>query len=157
MKKLLLVFWLFFLIGCGPSAFQVQMNNYNSRLQRLETFQNMVISKSDQVKVQEVSFIKQLDNNQLAVYQNAIQVFRSGDLPSQEMARRNLQQVCDVNEYSTAIHLLEQKAEIQRDCSEIESEYAVLRQMLANIDEQENRRQDAVRDYMLINAVRSNC
>lgn len=155
MKKLFLVACLVFVAGCGPNAFQARMADFNARLDQLTARGGAVIITSRRVTSDELSFMKQLNDNQLAAYQIIAQTSKLNDLASQEMARRNLQQVCDANTYSEAIRLLEEKARIRRESAKIDQEYKYLDEELASIERQENRRQDAVRDYMLINAIQN--
>jgi molecular chaperone GrpE (heat shock protein) len=153
MRKLLLAFGLLFLVGCGPTPFQMEMSQFNQKLAELTVRQKNLFALSSQTKEQEADFIKTLNDNQLSAYQLAVQGFRTNDQSTKEVARRNLSQVCDANTYSKAVELLEKKEQIQRESRAFEIDYASLQQELANIKEREYRRQDAMRDYMLINAI----
>jgi paraquat-inducible protein B len=132
MKRLLLVFGLVFLYGCGPTLFQQDMAVYNQRFQSLVIRQNSLFSYSDKTNMQEKKFIKGLTDVQLVAYQQALQGFQS-DQPTKEMSRRNLQQVCDANTYSTAMDLLEQRTYIRKEAEEVAKEHVNLRQMLNGI------------------------
>ena len=157
MKKNLIIIlgFLFLVVGC-ESEFQVRLDAIKARGSNLNDRQSALIVESNTIKRWQADLIKTLNDDQLEIYESASQAYKSNDMVAKEIADRKMQQSFNPNSYGIATRILIGQAEIRRENENIQFEHSMIMNEYDNLEEWNRQRNQNIRDYMLIDAIRNN-
>jgi hypothetical protein len=127
------------------SSDSVENNDVFAKLEKMRNRRIELTDRMEQVSEQEAIFIKTLNDQQLASYEAAVQVFKSNEQSSQEVARRDLQANCDPNTYNLAMEILHTKGQIKRDADLLSADLAT---SIKDGEESSRRAEEKIQHYI---------
>ena len=123
-------------------SFQTRLDRFIARGNQLDSQLYSIKVRSQDISERQISFMQKLNDQQLIIFESALQAFKSNDLAAQEIAKRNLRNNLDDIKYSMAIQLLNDKAQLEKDNADLGIEWARLREEYATFKRQIERQQD---------------
>ena len=112
MKKFLIVILLVLVGGCGES-YKRRQNELNERGEDTKANEYKAQQDWERLTVEEANFISKLNDEQLVAYQNLSDIYATGEPAAEELARRRLEQCLDVNSYTKALDMMQEKHTIR--------------------------------------------